>query len=261
MTGRFTDMGGFWEIHSRYVPEGYEHFSMTHVLTLLACAALGAVLFAAFYRSGEKNRRRMIRSIPVIMACMEAFKELNVVIHGVNILWYLPLHLCGLGIFVFLLAAYLPSEKAKAFFAEVALFLIFPGSVFALLFPDWNRLYQPFSYMSINSYVWHTLLCVYPLMLLAAGVCRPSIRHIWYQVVFLAAVVPAVYIFDVKYNCNYMFLTVPVPDTPLEWLASFMGDPGYLAGYAILAFAVILAEHLAYEALTGVVRHVRKRKV
>lgn len=253
-------MSGFWEVHSQNVPEGYEHFSQTHVLTLLACAAFGLALFLLFRKSGKRNRWRMIRAIPVIMVCMEAFKELNAFVHGVDMVGYLPLHLCGLGVFVFLLAAYLPRAKAKAFFAEVSLFLILPGSVAALLFPDWTMLYSPLSYMSINSYVWHTLLCVYPLMLSAEGIPKPSIKHIWYHVVFLAVVVPPVYIFDVKYNCNYMFLTVPVPDTPLEWLASFMGNPGYLAGYAILIFAVILAEYLVFEALTRVGRYGGKRK-
>ena len=186
----------------------------------------------------------MIRVIPPLMLGMEIFKDLYLVRVGHFGLDYLPLHLCSMGIPVFLLAVY--GGRAGPFFTEIAMILILPGSVCAILFPDWT-MYPVWNFMNLYSWAWHGLLVLFPLLL--AGRWKPSFRNIAKPLLFLAAVVPPVYWFDRRYGLNYLFINWPPEGTPLVWLAGLMGVPGYLAGYAALTAAVIAAAYGLYGAV------------
>ena len=74
----------------------------------------------------------------------------------------------------------------------------------------------------------------------------PRLASLWKVIVFLLAVVPPVYLFDKKFHANYMFVNVPSPGSPLEWLASFLGNPGYLAGYAVLMLLCMVLMDAGY---------------
>ncbi|MFC2661868.1 MAG: hypothetical protein ACFNYI_01845, partial [Eubacterium sp.] len=131
------------------------------------------------------------------------------------------------------------------------------------LVPNWNHSYMLWSFFSIHSYSWHTMLLVFSVIYTSMPVMHReddrtviSIRHIWYSVVFLCAVVPPVMWFDKKYDCNYMFLNWPSKGSPLVWIADKMGNPGYLAGFAILVFAILLAIYLLIEFIRILRRHV-----
>ena len=76
---------------------------------------------------------------------------------------------------------------------------------------------------------------------------RLKIVVLWLAV-FLAAVVPPVYLFDRKFSCNYLFILWPPEGTPLTWMAKYFGVPGYLAGYAVLVAIVITAVYGIYGA-------------
>ncbi|MGN0240640.1 MAG: TIGR02206 family membrane protein [Candidatus Weimeria sp.] len=237
------------------IPEGkgYSIFSATHFGCLAAVGVIMAVIAVIYIRSGEKARNRILKGIPIFLLCMEASKWIVLFsLHKANI-GMLPLHLCGLAVYDFLLASFLPSEKARSFFGEVAVILLGPGSVFALLLPDWT-FYPVWNYFNIYGYLWHELLLLYPLLLLIGRRVKPGIRHLWYEIVFLAVIVPPIYIFDKKFSCNYLFINWPEPDTPLSWLASFMGNPGYLAGYAAMTIAVMAIIYVPFEIIRKIHR-------
>ena len=218
----------------------YPHFGTTHLLFLAAVCTAVLILLRFFLRQDRTGRERIIRTIPVLMAVMELCKDLYLFQKGLFGIGYLPLHLCSLGIPVFLLAVYLPSDRWRRIFGEIALVLILPGSLCALLFPDWN-VYPPLSFLGLYSWVWHMLLLVFPILLYRDGRSAPAIRHIHYSILFLCAVVPPVYLFDKIFACNYMFINWPPADTPLYPLSLLLGVPGYLAGYAVIILLVILA--------------------
>ena len=135
--------------------------------------------------------------------------------------------------------------------------LILPGSVAALLFADWTISYPVWNFINIHSYIWHGLLVLYPLMIYLRHEIRPSIKHIHRNLLYLCVVVPPIYVFDKHFDVNYFFVNWPVHDSPLEWLASFMGNPGDLVGYAVLVVALIL---LLYLGIWGVESLSFKRK-
>ncbi len=235
-------MNYFWTHQFDLPPgSGYAHGSAAHLLSIALVAAAVLACLSRTACSPAGVRKRMVRVIPPLLLVMEIFKDLYLVRTGYFGVGYLPLHLCSMGIPVFLLAVY--GGRARAFFTEIAMILILPGSIFAILFPDWN-MYPVWNFMNLYSWVWHGLLVLFPLLIRSGW--KSDIRNLWKPLVFLAAVVPPVYLFDRRYDCNYLFINWPPEGTPLEWLAGFMGVPGYLAGYAVLALAVIAAAYFIY---------------
>ena len=153
---------------------------------------------------------------------------------------YLPLHLCSFAIFVYLLQAFLPERflPFRRALGEIGLVLLMPGTICALIFPDWTA-YPLWNFMCIHSFVWHAVLVFYPLALFLSGRLRPTIRHLWYPVLYLGIIVPPTAVFNHLTGCNYLFIMIPLKGTPLELLYSLMGAC-WRIGYALLVLAVIL---------------------
>ena len=97
--------------------------------------------------------------------------------------------------------------------------------------------------MGIHSFVWHAVLVFYPLSLFLSGRLRPTIRHLWYPVLYLGIIVPPTAVFNHFTSCNYLFIMTPLKGTPLELLYSLMGAY-WRIGYALLVLAVILLVYL-----------------
>lgn len=219
---------------------GYPLFGIAHLLSVAITLLTVLAALAVLGRSSKRTRERTLKFIPVFMVLLEIFKDLFLVKVGRFGIGYLPLHVCSIGIFVFLLREYLPWKRAKEYFGEVAFILIMPASVAALVFADWTVYYPVLNFINLHSYLWHGLLVLYPALLFRAKEISPSIKHMHRVIVFLCVVVPPIYLFDKHFGCNYFFVNRPVPGSPLMWLSSFMGNPGYLLGYAGLVVLVIL---------------------
>ncbi len=250
----------FWTQEFDLPPEsGYPLWGAAH---LAQAAAVILIIAAALCAAGRRRKPDgmpwYVRTIPAVMLVMEIVKDLYLVRVGHFGTGYLPLHLCSLGIPVFLLSAFLPGPRGRAFFMEIALVLILPGSLLAIIFPNWT-MYPVWNFMNLYSWVWHLLLVLYPLLLLRIGAARPSIRHILFPVIFLAAVVPPIYCFDRAYCCNYLFLLQPLPGTPLMWFSAMF--PGrYLAVYAAAALVVIVSVYGVYALLLSAAERRRSRR-
>ena len=234
-------MDYFWKQQDD-IPQGmgYPLFGKAHLFSVAITLVLMIVLLSAITRFEDSKRRKIQKIIPVVMVIMEIFKDMFLVsVHRFGI-GYFPLHICSIGIFVFLLREYLPWKYAKSVLGEIAFIIIMPASMAALLFADWTIYYPVCNFMNIYSYAWHGLLLLYPMLIKISNEISPSVKHIHYNLIFLILLVPPVYIFDKKYGCNYFFLNWPVPGSPLVWLESVMGNPGYLIGYAVLTILIIL---------------------
>lgn len=131
---------------------------------------------------------------------------------------------------------------------QVLYTLCLPGTVLALLFPDWVR-YPAIHFITIQGFTFHAGIVLYVICQLLQHNIIPRLAALWKVIVFLLVVVPPVYLFDIKFHANYMFVNVPSPGSPLEWLASFLGNPGYLAGYAVLMLLCMVLMDAGYRLL------------
>ena len=226
---------------------GYPLFGTAHLLSVCITIVFVVLTIYMVRKQDENHQRVFLKILPIFMLVLEGVKDSFLIsVHRFGI-GYLPLHICSIGIFVFLLREWLPWKWAKYTFGEISYVMIMPASVAALLFADWTIYYPVLNFINIHSYVWHGALVVYPVLLRIRGEITPSIRHIHFCLLFLVVVVPPIYVFDKCFGCNYFFVNWPVPNSPLSWLASFMGNPGYLLGYAGLTLAVIMLMYLAIE--------------
>ncbi len=182
----------------------------------------------------------MERSIAVLLALGEAARLAVIAANGELGLGWLPLHFCGLAIFIEIWYAVRPSRVL----GDILYAACMPGALMALLFPDWTD-YPAFCFLSQNSFVIHILLVAYPVMLTAAGKIRPDPRNLPKVTLFLLVLAVPMYFFDRAAGMNFMFLLYPSAGSPLEWFA-FLGNPGYLLGYIPLAAGVFAALYVPW---------------
>ena len=188
------------------------------LITITVAITIGLLILR---RSSDKTADLTVLILSFITLIGETVQDILLVREGGDIMGFLPFHLCNLGIFVNLAASF-THGKARSFFTEISLILIMPGSVAALLFPDWT--YRPFwSYLPLLCFLTHSLLVFIPLAFLVKGKAHASFRHFWYPYLFLLIVVPPIYLLNTRSGQNYMFLSYPPQNSPLEWIHNFTG--------------------------------------
>ncbi|MCR5034865.1 MAG: YwaF family protein [Clostridia bacterium] len=225
---------------------GYMRFSAEHIVTLLVLVVL--LVFAVRFLSAKDDRRAAsMKVLPWIMVGLELFKDVFLISVGHFGVGYLPLHLCSLGVFVFIAASLAKTDRWRIILSEISWIVIVPGTIAALLFPDWAHLYPVFNFMNLHGYLWHGMLLLYPLMMGKSGWVHLSIKHAHYVWIFMIGAAIPVYVFDRIARCNYMFVNWPPKGTPLAWIAHITGDELYLAGYAVFAVIVIGLIYLGIE--------------
>ena len=228
------------------MPEGlgYPLFGRIHLLCLLV-TCLGIIVFILLsLRASEKGQRRIIVTVPFVLIALEAAKDLLLTAQGKFWIGYLPLFPCSIGIYVFLFYFAAKKEEAKHFWGEVALSFVLPCGIFGLLFADWTVSYPVFSFYSLHSYIWHTLLIFYPLFLRLSGRISLRFRDLWMPVAFTGVTAALIYAFDRMTGMNYFWLTEAEPGTPLAFFEDRLGNPGYLLPYAGMAVSVFAGIHI-----------------
>ena len=187
------------------------------------------------------STRKLDLTFGIITMALLVVRYIYLAIVGHLGVYELPFHLCALaGIFCFLHAF-----KNWDWIGQVLYCLCLPGTIVALVFPDWTY-YPPIHFITIQGFLFHFAVALYVICQLISGRIRPDIRKLWKVFVFLAITAPLLYIFNKHFDTNYFFVNVPSKGSPLEWLASFMGNPGYLIGYGILAVVITSALDLLY---------------
>lgn len=212
--------------------DGFEHFSAAHLWHLLLIFAFAGA-FCVFYRqSGGKRRKALRLIIAGGNAALALFRAALLMAAGEYGVERLPLHLCGMAVYICLFHALRPGRLS----AQFLLAFCMPGALAAILFPDWTAS-PPWSVISVFNFSIHALIVYYVLMQLAAGDIRREGRLLPACLGLMLLIAVPVYIFNLVAGTNFMFLSYPAPDSPLE-LFSFLGRPGYVLGYLPMIGAV-----------------------
>ena len=222
--------------------DNFEHFGIGHICFLIAIALIVTLALRLSRRADDKTTDILLRTLAVSHIVLELIQDLLLMGDGWEIRWLLPLHLCNIGIFVNLAAAF-ANGRVRTVFSEISVMLIMPGAIGALLFPDWN--YRAIcSPVSILCFMTHTLLLLIPLIMIVKNICDIRLPHIIFPVGFLAIVTPPVYLIDKSLGVNYMFLAVPSDDSPLSFIYDHFTAKYYIAGLFLLVMTFLLVEYL-----------------
>lgn len=244
-------MENMWQLFFTYGSElpqgvGFPMFGAAHFIWLAAGIAL-TVLLAICY---SKAKCKADLALGIVTFALLVVRYIYLAFVGHLDVFELPLHLCAMaGILCFL-----HSFRNWDWMGQVLYCLCLPGTIVALIFPDWNY-YPPIHFITIQGFLFHFAVALYVICQLTSERIKPDIRKLWKVFVFLAITVPLLYIFNKQFDTNYFFVNVPSKGSPLEWIASFMGNPGYLIGYGVLAVVITSGLDLLY----AVIRRVKKK--
>ncbi len=220
---------------------GFELFDITHCSWLLGTAVCAAVLCIIHRRLTAVGRRRMQRALGLTLIGIYAVKQLILAIQGEYDIGYLPLHLCGMSVYIETIDCLFPTKFTR----ELCYAVSMPGALVGMLYANWTA-YPFFTLIHITSFVLHGLMVVYPLLAVTGGDHRPHLRRLPLCFAFLAVVSVPVYFFNRRFGTNYMFLSEPSPGSPLEWFEDWFGNPGYLFGFVIMIALVWLIMYLPF---------------
>lgn len=217
---------------------GFSHFDHKH-LTAIALTALGIVICCLIFKHlGEHGQEIMLKVTALSVGAGELARDIFLVCVGRMGMEYLPLHLCSMAIYIYILHAFLKPCRFRDALGEISYSLLMPGSMCAILFPSWTA-YPMLTFMNLHSFIWHALLVLYPVLLLLSHRIHPVARHWYYPVIFLCIITPPIYLFDVATGYNYLFVNYPLAGTPLMWLYNVMGK-WWRVGYALGIFGIIM---------------------
>lgn len=231
----------FWHITGD-IPEGlgFSHFDATHLCWLGAFLALAVVLSWLYCRLGDTGRRRFRYIMAALIVADELFKVVCLVVGGRYNINYLPLHLCSINIVLIAIHAVKPSKTLDHFLYTVGL----PAAVAALLLPTWTKL-PVLNFSHIHSFTVHILLAIYPLALTVGGDIRPKLREVWKCLALLVGLAVPIYLFNMHFDTNFMFLMKTDGIAPLVLFEKLCGT--HLVGFPVIAAAVITVLYLPLE--------------
>jgi len=212
---------------------GFDHYGMLHIVWLVLAVLTFVFVTKAYCGKDAKTKAKWRKVIALLIVADELWKMLWLTIGGNYTLDYLPLHLCSINIILIAIHAWKPSKLLDNFLYLVCI----PGALSALLFPSWASLPLA-NFMHLHSFTVHTLLALYPLMLTVAGDIKPEIKMFPKCLVFLFGMAVPIYIFNVIFDTNFMFLMFVEEGNPLLLFEQMWGN--HLLGYPVLLAAVII---------------------
>ncbi len=206
---------------------GFQLFDWYHVSWLLITLFIIFILYK-FYSTKNEVHRRKIR---IVWACSILLLEVikNIVLLVQDSFWYgsWPLHLCGLGIFIILAHALVKGHQI-----DMLLYcLTMPGAFMALITPEWTHV-SAFDYLHFHSFLFHSLLFAYPVVMLLTKELLLSIKKIWQPIVFLVVAVPPIYALNEVWGTNFMFTRKAPAGTPLILLEQYLQQHLYIVGFS-----------------------------
>ncbi|MBQ7583227.1 MAG: YwaF family protein [Lachnospiraceae bacterium] len=225
---------------------GYRLFHAGHILLMVLCMAICIGCVYYYRRCDEVQKKTFRRIMSGLIIALIAIRLLYVCLCKADIIYDLPLHLCSIaGIFCFIYERgyeVLPGAFRSAL--EQTMFSLFlPGAVMAIVFSD-GTMYPLFHFITFQSNLYHALVVAYIIIKITDGNVRPDIRQGYKSLLFLALIVPPVYIFDRIFRANYMFLLAPSLGSPFTGIYTEYGYPGYMLCYALTVMLEIAAINL-----------------
>ena len=229
---------------------GFDHFGGLHILWLVA-TLVAAIFCCIWYRKATLDKRNIWKKVIAILIVLdEIFKMAMLTIGGRYTIGYLPLHLCSINIFVIAIHAWKPNKTMGSFLYTVCI----PGALAALLFPSWAKLPLG-NFMHIHSFSIHALLMLYPLVLAVNGEIEVRIAHVPKCLLMLVCMAVPVYVFNVLFDTNFMFLMEADPSNPLYIFEQLWGN--HLYGFPIIISAIIIVMYVPLE----IYRKIKSKKV
>lgn len=216
---------------------GFSYFGGTHLCWLAFGAAviLGCCIW--YRKMTGEGRAKWRKTVALLLIADELFKMAMLIIGRRFLLNYLPLHLCSINIFLIAFHAWKPNRTLDAFLYTVCI----PGALAALLFPTWVSL-PVGNFMHLHSFTVHILLILYPIVLTAGGDIEVHPRNIPKCLGLLLGMAVPIYLFNLVFDENFMFLMYAEEGNPLYLFEQAWGS--HLWGFPVIISGVLIVMYL-----------------
>lgn len=216
------------------IPAGLEwsHYGPWHLFWLAVMVVFITLLSVQYKKRDDHTRAKWRHVLGLIIPGMEVCKLTILLVNGTYTHDYLPLHLCSVSILLIAIHARRPGPILDNYLYGICI----PGAMAAMLFPDWTML-PPVNYNNIHSFIIHILLVAYPVMVTVGGDLRPDWRKLPRCLLFTLCLAVPVYLFNLKFGTNFMFLMYAEPGNPLLIFEELWGH--HLLGVPVLGTVFI----------------------
>lgn len=193
--------------YETHIPDGigFALFGPWHLLWLSIIFGI-CVRYVWIYKKGdERKKRRMDGLTACSLVVWIVVRAIYIAVIHEAFLYELPFHLCSMA---GILCVVHCLTKWK-WLGQVLYTICLPGTVLALLFPNWN-FYPVIHFITLEGFLFHMGIVLYVAGKLASHEIQPDFAKLWQVVLFLTAVVIPIYWFDKRYDVNYMFVNWPI---------------------------------------------------
>ena len=218
---------------------GFSHFSAYHFLWLAILIVFVAALSAVYRKKDAATRAKWRRGIAVAILLDEVWKMFWLTVGGTYTLDYLPLHLCSINIIIIAVHAWKPGKTLDNYLYAICV----PAALAAMLFPTWTSL-PTLNFMHLHSFTVHILLIAYPVVLTVAGDIRPDLRQLPKSLLFTVCMAVPIYVFNLLFDTNFMFLMYAEEGNPLLIFEQLLGH--HLLGVPVLGAVFIGLMYAVY---------------
>jgi hypothetical integral membrane protein (TIGR02206 family) len=214
----------FWANNLDIPPELYTYnFSPTHIAWAVTALILIVLAIPVYRRQSPAARKRIMQVLAAVMVGDELSTWIWAAIMGCyNLQDMLPLHLCGVSVFLEFAAVFSGRPLLKEFSYALSL----PAALLAIVMPGWY--YPFFSYRYLASALLHTLLTLIPVLIVWGDGFRPDYRRLPKCFLLLLVFIGVAASADLLFGGNYMFLCTVPEDTILQVFYLWFGHPGYI---------------------------------
>jgi len=193
---------------------GFSTFDQYHLIWLLMFIAVGILMYKHFITLTINSRLLLLKFMAWTILVLEIIKDLLLLIFNQFVITELPLHLCGISIFLCLYEAY----KQSTFSKELIYSLSLPGALLAILFPNWTNI-APFGLRSSQAFIIHFLIVMFSFLMMSNKDFRPNIKNAYKILLFLIFISIPIHFFNVNFNTNFMFIESYSANSPLVYVA------------------------------------------
>lgn len=237
LSDKFFQFFSYFFVYYKDLPENFPRLDMygiAHISFLILTLIIGIIACRWYKKLSERKQIQVGHIIGISMVCMDIYKDIVLFSLGYMSVQYLPLHLCGLSIYVELLYSYYP----RPFIGNFIFCLSAPGALSAILFPDWTS-YNVWNFMNIHGFALHGLLVIYACMLIYSGRIKPDIKYVKKVFLSLIPLSLVIHIINVKNGSNFLFIERASPGSPLVAISNITGPKFYIIGYAAFVAALV----------------------
>ena len=210
----------------------FTHFDGYHFLWLGILVVFAGLMAWQYRKRDAETRAKWRKRVAVAILLDEVWKMFWLTVGGTYTLEYLPLHLCSINIILIAIHAWKPSKTLDNFLYAICI----PGALAAMLFPTWYPL-PTLNFMHLHSFTVHILLITYPVMVTVGGDLKPDWRQLPKSLLFTFCLAVPIYIFNMIFGTNYMFLMYAEAGNPLLLFEEWFGN--HLIGIPVLGAVFI----------------------